>query len=229
MTNFFIDLTIVGIIAFCGWRGYNSGLIRGVFGVVAIVASLLLANIAATAYSAEFEGMISPFVGGVVETAISDSVEGDFESELAELEFDSGEFVTAYVALRHIGLPVSSAAILAQRSTEDRLVGFLADAVAERLSSALTFAAVFGIAFVLIAIVFAVVGNLIGFVFLLPGLRLLDIMAGVVFGLVKGFLIALALATVLRYFGLLASETIESTSVLNFLINNNPVANMLGI
>jgi len=32
-----------------------------------------------------------------------------------------------------------------------------------------------------------------------------------------------------RYFGLLALDTLEETAVLNYLVGNNIVANMLGI
>jgi len=66
-------------------------------------------------------------------------------------------------------------------------------------------------------------------VFSLPGLKLLDIIAGVIFGLAKGLLIVLVLAAVMRYFGLLALDILEGTTVLNYLVNNNIIADMLGI
>jgi membrane protein required for colicin V production len=103
------------------------------------------------------------------------------------------------------------------------------DVIADKLSSALSYIAVFAVAFTLVAIVFAVIGNLIGFVFALPGLRLLDVIAGTVFGLVKGLIIVMAIATVVRYFGLLALDLIEDTTVLNYFINQNIVADILGI
>jgi len=224
-----IDLTIVGIIAFSAWRGYRNGLIRGVFGIVSLIASLFLANIAANAYSEEFTGMLSPFVGGVVESAISEIIEKDIEYELIEHENDSEEFRTAFNALRHIGLPVPAAIRVAEQAVEDEIEKFLADKVANKLSSVLAYVAVFGVAFILVAIVFAVIGNLIGFVFSLPGLKLIDTIAGIVFGLAKGLLIVLVLAAVMRYFGLLALDILEGTTVLNYLVNNNMIADMLGI
>ena len=229
MTTLLIDLTIIGIIAFCAWRGYRNGLIRGVFGVVTLVASLFLANIAANAYSEEFTGMLQPFVGGVVETAISDVLDDDIEYELIEHENDSEDFRTAFNALRHIGLPVPAAIRVAEQAAEDETEGFLADRVAGKLSSILAYVAVFGVAFVLVAIIFAVIGNLIGFVFSLPGLKLLDIIAGVAFGFAKGLLIVLVLAAVMRYLGLLALDILEGTTLLNYLVNNNMIADMLGI
>jgi len=224
-----IDLGIVGIIVFCAWRGYRNGLIRGVFGVVTLIASLFLANIAATAYSEEFTGMLTPFVGGIVETSIAEIAEKGIEFEIPEHENETEEFITAFTALRHIGLPVPAALRIAEQALEDDSEGYLADKIGDKLSSVLAFVAVFGIAFILVAIVFAVIGNLVGFVFSLPGLKLVDIIAGIAFGLVKGVLIVLTLAAVARYLGLLAIETLEGTAILNYLVNNNMIADMLGI
>ena len=229
MTTLLIDLTIVGVVVFCAWRGYRNGFIRGVFGVVTLVASLFFASVAATAYSEEFTGMLMPFVGGVVDTALSEIAADNAGYESVQHEDQSEDFKAAYTALRRIGLPVPAAIRVAELAVELDSKESLADKIADRLSSILAYVALFGIAFVLVAIVFAVIGNLIGFVFSLPGLRLLDVIAGVIFGFAKGLLIVLALATVVRYFGLLALETLEKTSVLNYLVNNNVIADMLGI
>ena len=240
MTTLAIDLVVIAIVAFCGWRGYRNGLIRGVFGVVALIVSLFLANIAATAYSDDFTGMLKPFVGGIVDSALTDiSDEGiEYDPKEHEHESDSEEFGTAYTVLRWIGLPEPSAVRVAEQAldaVEDEdgesltTRSVLSDLIADKLSSALAYVAVFAIAFILLAIIFAVMGNLIGFVFSLPGLKLLDIIAGVLFGLAKGLIIVFALAVVVRYFGLLAIETLEETSVLNYLVNNNPIAERLGL
>jgi len=229
LTALLIDLAIIGIVAFCAWRGYRNGLIRGVFGVLTLILSLFFANIAATAYSEEFKGMMAPFVGGIVDTTLSEMAMAGAEPEPLEHENQSEEFRTAYTVLRRIGLPVSAAVRVAELTVEEGFEGQLSDAIAEKLSTALAYVTVFAISFVLIAIVFAVIGNLIGFVFSLPGLKLLDIIAGVAFGFVKGLLIVLALSAVVRYFGLLALDTLEETAVLNYLVGNNIVANMLGI
>ena len=226
-----IDLAIVAIVLFCGWRGYRNGLIRGAFGVVALVVSLFVANIAATAYSEEFTAMLRPFIGGIVETTLATMSEEGIEYIPEEHEHENltDEFGTAYTVLRQIGLPEAAAVRVAELAVENNYNGYLADFIAAKLSSVLAFVAVFGIAFLLLAIVFTVVGNLIGFVFSLPGLRIVDAVAGVIFGLAKGFIIIYAIATIVRYFGLLASSTVEETSILHHIVNNNPIADMLGL
>ena len=231
MLVFAIDLAIIAIVAFCGWRGYRNGLIRGAFGVVSLVVSLFVANIAATAYSEEFTGMLKPFLGGIVETTLVKMDEQGIEYIPEEHDHENltDDFGTAYTVLRQIGLPEASAVRIAELAVENNFSGYLADMVADKLSSVLAFVAVFGIAFLLLAIVFTVIGNLVGFVFSLPGLRLVDAIAGVALGLVKGLIIIYAIATVIRYFGLLASSTVEQTSVLYHIVNKNPIADMLGL
>ena len=262
-----LDLAVIAIVVFCGWRGYKNGLIRGVFGVVFLVVSLFLASVAATAYSSEFKDMLSPFVGGIVDSALveiigigddteidsdADAVSNagvgddtdadaadtgfdvDVDAELSAFEEISENYVTTYTALRKIGLPISASGRIAEMTAEDHEErethpALLSDLISDKLSSTIAFVAVFGIAFLLLAIVFTVAGNLIGFVFSLPGLKLLDMIAGVLFGIAKGLLIVLTLAAVVRYLGLLAPETLNGTSVLKYLVNNNLIANRLGI
>jgi len=234
VTAFLLDFIIVGTIAFCAWRGYKNGLIRGVFGVVSLIASLLVANMAAEAYADEAKDVLVPFVSGMLDSTISElSDDGVVYQAIAhDHEIDDVDFGTAYLALRYIGFPEAGAVKLAElsvESEENEPRGYFSDVIADRVSSTLTYVAVFGIAFLLIAIVFAVIGNLVGFVFALPGLRLVDIIAGSVFGLFKGVIIVYTVAVILRYFGILVLDTLESTSLLIYLVNNNPIANLLGV
>ena len=231
MTVLAIDLAVIGIIVFCGWRGYRNGLIRGVFGVVALIVSVFIANIAAEAYSEEFTGMLKPFVGGIIDTTFTEMDDEGlvYDPDEHEHENKTQEFGRAYSVLRRIGLPELSAVRIAELSAESDIKGLFSDIIADKLSSVLAFVAVFAIAFILIAIIFTVIGNLIGFVFSLPGLKLLDSIAGVLFGLAKGLIIVFALATIAKYFGLIALDTVEETSVLTYFINNNPIADMLGL
>ena len=234
MTTFLIDFAIVGTVVFCAWRGYRNGLIRGVFGVVSLIAALFVANIAAQAYSEDTGNMMTPFVSGMLETTMTEMADEGIEYQALahDHEIDDADFGVAYTALRHLGLPEAAAVRIAEQSiqTDSSEQGrYFADVIANRLSSALSYVAVFGIAFLLIAIVFAVVGNLVGFVFSLPGLKLVDIISGSVLGLAKGIIIVYTVAVIIRYFGLLILPTIEGTTVLRYIINNNPIANMLGI
>ena len=235
MTALLIDLAVIGTIAFCAWRGYKNGLIRGVFGIVSLIVALLVANIAAQAYANDAKAMLMPFASGIIDTTLVEMKEKDIEYQpLAhDHEIDDEDFGIAYTVLRQIGLPEASAVSIAEQSLElrdsDEHTSSFTDAIAEKLTTTLSYVAVFGIAFLLLAIIFAIVGNLIGFVFSLPGLKLVDIISGAVFGFFKGLIIVYTIAVIVRYFGILALNTLERTSLLNYIVNNNPIAGILGL
>jgi len=229
-----IDLAIIGTVLFCAWRGFKNGLIRGAFGIVSLLLAIFIANAAAEAYSDETTGIISPFVSGMIETAVLEMADDGLEYHALahDHNIDEADFGVAYMALRYIGLPEAGAVHIAERSLEFEAFDMdrsFADVIANRLSGTLSYVAVFTIAFLLISIIFAVIGNLIGVVFALPGLRLVDMIAGSALGLVKGLIIVYSVALVLRYFGLVMLETIEGTTILRHIINNNPIADILGI
>jgi len=229
LTALIVDFCIIAIIVFCGWRGYRNGLIRGVFGFVTLIIALIVGNITAEVFTEDVSIVLKPFVGGLVDSALTDILEGKVELESVEYDNDTLDFRTSYTALRSIGLPESAALNTADKAVNSDIAGTLSDSVSNGLTAAFAYVAVFGIAFLLMAIIFAVVGNLISFVFSLPGLKLIDTIAGVAFGLARGFVIVLAIATVVRYVGLFALSKLESTVVLNFFVNHNLIANMLGI
>ena len=234
MTTFLIDCAVIGIVVFCGWRGYKNGLIRGVFGIVSLILSLFIANAAAQAYSGEAKEMLMPFVSGMIESTITDMAEQGIEYQALahDHEQDHADFGTAYTALRQLGIPEAAAVRLAEQSImieESEASNYFSDIIASRLTSALSYVAVFGIAFLLIAIVFAVIGNLVGLVFALPGLKLIDMIAGSALGLVKGVIIMFTIGIIIRYYGLIVSSTFEGTTVLKYVVNHNPIANLLGL
>ena len=75
--NIVIDLILVAIIAYCAWRGFKNGIIRGICGFLGLLVALYGANIVASVYSPEFTGMLNPFVSGVVDTSVSKVLEYD--------------------------------------------------------------------------------------------------------------------------------------------------------
>lgn len=173
-------------------------------------------------------------------------------------EDEAEDFKNAYMVLRRMGLPEAAAVHVARLAVEtvapsgdadpdgesppipgattgpELSPGFvseiyLADLIADKLSSILSYVALFAIGFILLAIVFTVAGNLVGVVFSLPGLEIIDKLAGAILGLLRGLIIVYVLAAVVRYAGILASSTVDATTVLKHLVNTNPIAVILGI
>ncbi|MDR0838672.1 MAG: CvpA family protein [Oscillospiraceae bacterium] len=249
MTGIIIDAVIVIIVVFCAYRGFRGGVVRGVCGFLALILSLVIANAAASTFSGEFKGVLSPFVGGLVDgqiqkilmpdanTPSEETDDADDEEAAPAALPDEGDYDTdttfgmSMLTLRKLGF-FKGAAERISKSIDDETseVGYaLGGIISDKLCSALAYIAVFAIAFMLLAIVFAVAGNLLNFAFSLPGLRLLDQIAGTVLGVLRGLVIVFFIATVLRYFGIVTAGTVEKTSILEYLVNNNPVANALRI
>lgn len=238
-----IDIVLVIIVAFSAWRGFRNSFIRGIFGVLAIIIAIYGANLIAKTYSGEFTGMLEPFVSGIVDKSIAGVIGKDSEDSISE---DTGEmrdtsdteteslsdiFTISYKALRKIGLMEEASRKMAEnvQGEIDSAGQQMSNNLTQKLCSTLAYIAVFGISFILIAIIFAVFGNVVNLAFSLPGIEMVDKIAGLVMGLLRGLLIILAIGVIMRYLGLLSAVTIEKTVLLKYIINNNPIANILGI
>lgn len=240
-----IDIALVLIVVFFAWRGFKNGFIRGIFGILAIIIAIYGANLVAKAYADDLTGMLEPFVSGVVDKAYSDVMNNDDKEDLNEEQpgavtedtegTEGGKkksvYDVSYETLRKIGITESAARQIAEK------VGGTIDAVGQQMSanltdvlcSALAYIAIFAVVFVLIAIIFAVIGNIINLAFSIPGLESVDRIIGLALGILKGLLVVLTLALVIRYLGVLAPDKIEQTTVLKYILNINPLADILGI
>lgn len=240
-----IDIALVLIVAYFAWRGFRNGFIRGIFGILAIVIAIYGANLVAKAYSDDFTGMLEPFVSGIVDKAYTDIMNTGQTGTEDEAQTTNGAenaggtvyerpksvYDVSYETLRKIGMPEGASRQIAEK------VGAKIDTVGQRMSadltgmlcSALAYIAVFTVAFILIAIIFAVIGNIINLAFSIPGLESIDRIIGLVLGILKGLLLVFTLALVIRYLGILAPGTIGKTTVLKYILNVNPLSNILGI
>lgn len=251
-----IDIVLVLILAFAAWRGFRNGFIRGVLGLVAIVVAIYGANLGAKTYSGEFTGMLKPFVGGIIDSAVSDAIvkhdlqppdtdtgpDGDGTPDAdtgADGDTDTGAdgdeapnvFEISFEALRNIGISSKAAGLLAEKVGDDiKTVGQqMTSTLTDKLCGALAYILLFGISFVIILIIFAIIGNLMNLVYILPGIETADRLIGLVLGLVKGALIVFAIAVMIRYLGLLSPEAVQNTTLLKLITDVNPLADLLGI
>ena len=63
-------VVFIAIPVFCAWRGYKNGIIRGACGILAIILALFCGNIIANMYGTDFDGMLYPFVNGMVDSDV---------------------------------------------------------------------------------------------------------------------------------------------------------------
>lgn len=79
-----LDLILIAIILLCAWRGFKSGLVNGIIGILAVILAVYLAGLASQVYSNEFAGLLEPFATGVVDGKMNDIIawnDGDEEIE----------------------------------------------------------------------------------------------------------------------------------------------------
>ena len=243
MTGFIIDFIIVLVIVLCAYRGYRAGVVRGAAGFVALILSLTIASAVSSSFADDFTGVVSPFVGGLVDSQIQkvlapESATGEVgTSKITIPPEEAATYSTAttegmsMLILRQLGFfkPVAERITNTVKEETRELSFALGDVITARLSFLLVRIALFAVAFILLAIAFAIIGNLVDFVFKLPGLKTLDQISGTVMGLLRGLLVLFFVATILRYFGIVATGTIEKTAILEYMVVHNPVASALKI
>ena len=229
-----IDLILLAILAFFIWRGYKDGLVVGICGIIAVFISLFAGNLLANAYYADFTGVLEPFVTGIVDGAVSDATSSKEEDNafIVAPENRMDTYWISFAALRNLGISENAAEQIAGdvHEEETRVGRALCDKLTEKLSEKLMFVAIFAIGFTLVFIIFAFVGNLLSLSLELPGLELANTIGGVITGMIKGILIILFLTCICRYFGILLGEgLISKTFILEWLMNSNPIALLIGV
>lgn len=221
-----IDLILVAIIAFCAWNGYRKGFIMGISGVLALIVAFYAAQIVADTYSQEFTSMLKPFISGIVDNAVADAQKDDEESYE-----ENDVYGVTYSALGNIGILKTAADDIAQEIAEkvERTGQTMREEIVSLLCSKIAYVLTAVIVFLLVLIVFTVITNIINLAFKMPGLELVNGVAGGVFGFVKGAVIVAVIAWVMRYLGMLIDEDIiDKTVLLEWLMEHNLVAKFFG-
>ncbi len=229
------DIVVIAVVAVSAWIGYKNRAIRGICAVLAAIISIYGASVISSAYSGEFSGMFEPFIGGVVDTCASDVINQPKDVELVADPLTEAEkkdpVAVSYAALRQLGIADAAAKRLSEtmRDRYDSVSQKLTTGLSKELSEEISFAGLFVICFILIIIVFAVIGNLLDLTFKIPDLKKGDQILGALFGAVRGVILVMTLAIVLRYAGIVIPEQIKEKGLLALLINSNPVARAIGL
>lgn len=228
-----LTLIFIAIPVFCAWRGYKNGIIRGVCGILAIIIALYCGNIVANMYSKDFDGMLSPFINGMVDTSENTVMTKPDEAVVQVSNSDKNDVRTvSYAILRQMGIVESAAEKLSQEIAGEctAVDQSMRSAIGDKLSSRFSYIVVFCVAFAMIAILFAVIGNVINISFQIPILGIAEPILGIVLGLIKGIIIMYTVAMFLRYLGIVIPDGIlDGTGLIFKIVNSNPVANKLGI
>jgi len=228
-----LTVIFIAIPVFCAWRGYKNGIIRGACGILAVLLALFCGNIVANMYSTDFDGMLSPFVNGMVDGAENTVLTNDDEAVIQVSDEDKDDVYTvSYAIFRQLGVVENAAVKMAEEVAEEcpGVDQTMCDTIGANLSARFSYILVFCIAFAMIAIIFAVVGNLINISFQIPIFGIAEPILGIALGAVKGLIIMYTVAMFLRYMGIIIpDEALEGTEFIFKLVNENPVADKFGI
>ena len=223
----------VAIPVFCAWRGYKNGIIRGACGILAIMIALFCGNIVADMYGHDFDGMLAPFINGMVDTAENTVLTNPDEAVVHISDDDKDDVYTvSYAIIRQMGVVENAAVMIAEEVSDEcaNVDQTMCDTIGEKLSGRFSYILVFCVAFAMIAILLSVIGNVINISFKIPILGIAEPVLGAVLGVLKGIVIMYAIAMFLRYMGILIpDELLEGNEFIFKLVNENPVANRLGI
>ena len=221
-----IDLILVAIIAFCAWNGYRKGFIMGISGILALIIAFYGAQIVADTYSQEFTSMLKPFVSGIVDNAVASTQ----EENSAQYE-ENDVYGVTYDALGNIGVLKTAAEDIAQEIAEkvERTGQTMREEIVNVLCSKIAYVLTAIIVFLLVLIVFTVIANILNLAFKLPGLEFINEIFGGIFGFIKGAIIVVTIAWVMRYLGVLVDEDIvNKTVLLEWLMEHNLVTKFFG-
>ena len=226
-------VVFIAIPVFCAWRGYKNGIIRGACGILAIILALFCGNIIANMYGTDFDGMLSPFVNGMVDGAENTVLTNDSEAviQLSDSEKDD-VYSVSYAIFRQLGVVENASQKMAEEIAAEctNVDQSMCDIIGANLSARFAYILVFCVAFALVAIIFAVIGNVINISFQIPILGIAEPILGIILGAIKGLIIMYAIAMFLRYFGIvIPDEILEGTEFIFKLVNENPVADKFGI
>ena len=231
-----IDLVLLAILALCIWNGYSKGLILGIASIVVLIVAFVGANILAKTYSSEFMPMVEPFLGGIVERAVSKTEDTDEIKEVKDnpaLSDDEKAYEVSVASLKSMGIIEKAAnkltdSIRGELNTRGKQ---LSATLTTKLSETLCFLIVFIIAFLLIVIVFTIIANVINLVFKLPGLDLVNDIGGIIMGIAKGFAFLFVIALVAQYVGFVfkKDDTLQKTIFLKWLMKINPLPKLFNL
>lgn len=252
-----LNLLVIIIFAYTGYIGYKRGIISSLLGFLSLILSVYIAFLISNTYSNEFLGLVSPFAGGLVDSAITDTVERDYTGGITDNSADdtkNGEedglsvllepvmslsetdkkdpYTVCLASLRRLGVSENAASKIAMRVSEkSKNVGqkFI-DAATEEFSLVICRVAIFAIAFILAAIAFTVIGNILSINFGLPGLESVNNIGGAIIGIGKGIIVLMFIGCLMRYVGIfIPEEKITGAFLFGMFVSRNIIASRVGI
>jgi len=201
-----IDIITVAIIILSALAGRKRGLIKTLSGIVALILSFSIAGFLANATTDKVsDEIVKPHVESFLNSQIDSTIERTPESD------------TSVVSdiLANLGLPPE----VIENALHESISAPISSAT-DFLAQKITYALLFCIYFILSLIITTLLLKLVNLAAKFPGLNFVNKLAGLIFGILWGYLIVMALSFILLQFRIfLTDELVSQTFVLKFISN----------
>lgn len=229
MSYIVFDLIILAILVLFAFHGLHRGLILSFFSLlsvlVALLGAILLSNHWASSASAWLQPILQPAVTSAVESALPETTVGAATSEdylfllleNADLPFGLETYLPD---VQEEGIEESTENVVEPSWTDS-----LAASLSEKLANTVAKNGLFVISFLLILLLWTLLARTLNLVARLPGLHILNKLGGFLFGIIRGALLLLFFAWLVRWLwnDLIPAEAIEQSKLLHFFMTVNPL------
>lgn len=203
-----IDIVIIAIILFCLYRGYKKGLVGLAFSIVSFIAALIIAFI-----------LFVPVSSFVIDNTefdnnIKNAIVSNFNSE-EQTENGESNFITTYI-----------------NEQIDEAKGKTLDVVATEISELCIKGIVFIALYIVARIALVFVRVIADLIAKLPILNQFNKIGGIIFGLLKGFIITYGVLAILLLVSPMFNEStffkeLNNSFVGGMMYNNNIIVKMI--
>lgn len=230
-TPVIIDAVVVVILVGFAVYGACRGLLRSVASLVIVIVALVGAGMIASTFAPPVAKLVTPviesYIGERVQRAMEESelqLPEEIPEDLQLPELD-GEQLEAVLTL--LGLDAQSRAALTEKAQEAvKATGAsVASAVVESLAQSFIYGILYILAFLLLLLLLHILLGAMDLVMKLPGLHMLNMLGGGLFGLAEGALLLFLAVWIARKLGVsFETAALAEAHILHIFTNNTPLS-----
>lgn len=216
MTPLFLDILIVAIIALFAFLGWRKGLVLTLCGLLAVFVAFAAATFVSSRFSGPVAGILQPAIHNQIEQALE-----SLQSLPQQTAPEEASLNQVMEAMSHSQLFSGLQETLANAIHEGlvKVTSTAAAAISSYLALQLARTGLFFLTFFLVLLVWTLLSHALDLACRLPVLHTFNEAGGLIIGLAKGGLIALAVAWLLSAAGFAPPEAVEQTVLFQNLLN----------
>ena len=202
--SFLFDIGIVLLLAFFAWRGAVKGLILSLCGLVAVFVAFFAAQLLSDMFCVPVANIIRPIISSSLQEAAPES--GPAAAEEGQSAYSLDDLLAS---VKENGLFEGFAEFMEQGAADDAIESESlspVDALAGYLSRGMAKALLFGLLFVGVLLAWFLVSHTLDLAFKLPILAEVNLIGGLLLGLVKGVLLIIVLVWLGQLAGVIPNQ-----------------------